>query len=225
MPYEYELIFQLFTEDYIDLETTYSELLANCEYKPKLNFQGQKECYDLSHYEEISSILKQRHSIALAPLKRTEAIREDKKREEKIIENKNILMSEAIASNEIHGNETYFKITKAFYMHFCNQSESLRGKGRISKALTSAKFDSWYEVSRKLIEVDKNTLGELRDVHDFLTYKDEDKQKDFWNDTVSSLSGIRKNFDKLLKDAKKLKPSIPKKQVYKGPLSNINRNQ
>jgi hypothetical protein len=84
MPYEYSVIFQLVTDDYLNLESEYCELFAKYEYKPKLNFQGQKECYSISFLSEIKAILEQRHSIAIAPLKRSEAIREDKRKEDEI---------------------------------------------------------------------------------------------------------------------------------------------
>lgn len=86
MPYEYMVIFQVFTDDYLSLESEYCELFAKYQYYPKLNFQGQKECYDIAFFNEITSILEQRHNIAIAPLKRSEAIREEKRRrDEKII--------------------------------------------------------------------------------------------------------------------------------------------
>jgi len=78
MPYEYSVIFQLLTDDYLKFESEYCELFAKYEYRPKLNFQGQKECYSILFLSEIKNILEQRHNIAIAPLKRNETIREEK---------------------------------------------------------------------------------------------------------------------------------------------------
>jgi hypothetical protein len=83
MPYEYKVIFQVLTNDYLTLESEYCELFAKYQYYPKLNFQGQKECYDIAFFSEITGILEQRHNIAIAPLKRSETIRGEKRREEK----------------------------------------------------------------------------------------------------------------------------------------------
>lgn len=90
MPYEYNLIFQLVTDDYLNLESEYCEVFAKFNYVPKLSFQGQKECYSIAFFDEISGILEQRHSIALAPLKRSEAIREEKRRVKKSKEDESV---------------------------------------------------------------------------------------------------------------------------------------
>lgn len=83
--YEYKLVFHLFTDDFLDAEKTICETLANYEYKPKLNFAGQKECYLYDEYQHIESAFNNYFKFAQASLKRTEAIREDKSKEDKSI--------------------------------------------------------------------------------------------------------------------------------------------
>jgi hypothetical protein len=82
MPYEYELVWQLVTDDYIEIECEYCELFSKCEYKPRLSFQGQKECFNIESYQDIKGFLEKRHSVAVASLKRSQSIREEKIREE-----------------------------------------------------------------------------------------------------------------------------------------------
>lgn len=139
--------------------------------------------------------------------------------------NKNILLSEVSPSEvkNLELNESYHKVTKAFYDLFCKYSVKITGK--TNKRLREAKFLGWYEDTRLLIEIDKNTIDELRDVYNFLN----NSTNDFWISTISSMNGVRKNFDKLLVDAKKEKEKVAPKEkeklVYKGILSNVNRNQ
>lgn len=117
MPYEYMVIFQLLTDDYLSLESEYCELFAKYQYKPKLNFQGQKECYDMNFFDEITQVLSQRHSIAVAPLKRSEAIRGDERKEEKrksIEERKSEFYKLLSTHVSVYGKE----MVREFYDHW-----------------------------------------------------------------------------------------------------------
>ena len=88
MPYQYEVLFQHFSDDYIDLEDKLTEKFSDFSHIPKLNFQGQKECYSISYLEQIKKELEQLDSVAEPTLKRSEAIREEKKRVNKNREDK-----------------------------------------------------------------------------------------------------------------------------------------
>lgn len=81
--YEYKLVFQYFTDEYIDAENAICENLFDCEYKPKLNFAGQKECYLYSSSKQIERVFNDYFKFAKASLKRNESIREEEKREDK----------------------------------------------------------------------------------------------------------------------------------------------
>lgn len=198
MPYQYKVVFQLFTDQYIDLENQYCDILAKCEYTPKLNFSGQKECYKISEYDKISGFLKKNHGIALAPLKRNEAIREekireDKRREEKIKPTKLSLMSNANASDVSDLNKEYFEISKAFYELFKNNADKLDVKW---SHLDNAKADNFIQPIRMLIESDKRTIEDLRLVWKFL------QSDEFWMPNIQSSNKLRKNFDQLITKAK-----------------------
>lgn len=113
MPYQYEIIFQLFSDNYIQLENTIHNRLRVFEYKPKLNFQGQKECYLISKYDDINAVLIDLVGSALATLKRTEAIREEKIREDK--------------------SKNYIDFLYNLYPVRCPISKRALGKGKKSK--------------------------------------------------------------------------------------------
>lgn len=140
------------------------------------------------------------------------------------INNKKILLSEVSPSDakNLGLNESYLKVTQAFHKLFTEYSVKITGKQ--SNRLEKAKLTNWYETTRLTIEADKNTIDELRDVYNFLKFS----SNDFWISTISSVQGIRKNFDKLLVDAKKEKgkvaPKEKEKTTYKGILSSVNRN-
>lgn len=82
MPYEYELVLQILSDRSTDIENSLCDLLANFAYAPKLSFPGQKECYDISFFDEINDIIKSKTGFAIAKLKRNESIRREEKREE-----------------------------------------------------------------------------------------------------------------------------------------------
>ncbi len=82
MPYEYELVLQILSDQSTIIENSLCIELAKFAYAPKLSFPGQKECYSMSFLNEISDIIKSKTGFAIAKLKRNEAIREENKREE-----------------------------------------------------------------------------------------------------------------------------------------------
>lgn len=136
---------------------------------------------------------------------------------------KEVLLNRSITSLKQEGREEiYVLIVDSFHKHFCAQSEKIKGKGRISKNLRDAKFHTWYDDARLIVTSDQNTLDEIRQVYNFLALKDNNERTKFWNEAISSMSGVRKHFEKLLIDAKKVKsdPKLQpeKKQVYTGPL-------
>lgn len=83
MPYEYEMVLQVITDQSTAIENSLIEELAKFAYTPKLSFPGQKECFDISFFDEINDIIKSKTGFAIAKLKRNETIRVDKIIEEK----------------------------------------------------------------------------------------------------------------------------------------------
>lgn len=76
--YQYKVVFQIFTDKFIEAEKELCELLRNYEYKPLLNFAGQKECYIYSENQAIESIINKYFNFTKASLLRNDTIREDK---------------------------------------------------------------------------------------------------------------------------------------------------
>ena len=86
--YEYKVLLQSFSNDFIFAEKNICEKLIDYEYNPKLNFAGQKECYKYSDKQLVIDIFVNFFNFADSNLLRNDAIREDKIIEDKIIEDK-----------------------------------------------------------------------------------------------------------------------------------------
>jgi hypothetical protein len=84
--YQYKVVFQIFTDDFVKAEKEICELLKDCEYKPLLNFAGQKECFLYSKNQLIEHTLNSYFNFAKATLIRNDAIREEEIRENEIRE-------------------------------------------------------------------------------------------------------------------------------------------
>jgi hypothetical protein len=84
------------------------------------------------------------------------------------------------------------KIIKSFHELFCEVRKN--GDFEIkNKTLLGQKVVSWREDLEKIMRIDKKSKEDLLEVYKFLkTGRD-----DFWRNTVSSLSGIRRNWDKI----------------------------
>lgn len=100
MPYEYEMVLQILSDQSTSIENSLCNELAKFAYHPRLSFPGQKECYDISFFDEINDIIKSKTGIAIAKLKRNEAIREEKKREDKRKEEKTSVVADKSATPE-----------------------------------------------------------------------------------------------------------------------------
>lgn len=113
------------------------------------------------------------------------------------------------------------KIIKNFHSLFCD-FRAKPGKPFTHKILNDSKMGEWAKELDAIMRIDKKTREDLLEVYDFLK-KGEDK---FWRETISSLSGIRKHYDKIVdkmnaeKEKKKIKPQEAKEGVFQG---NINR--
>lgn len=117
IPYEYETLFQLSTEDHLLLESACCDGLRQYLYRPKQEFPGYLECYDIAVLSELSNILKQRTGFALASLKPRNAIRGEEKREDKMIEEKKVNGASYAATIEERGKIFYGKL-KPFLEEF-----------------------------------------------------------------------------------------------------------
>jgi len=84
------------------------------------------------------------------------------------------------------------KIIKKFHNLFCD----IRKNGDFelkNKTLLGQTVDSWKVDLDKIMRIDKRTKEDLWKVYKFL----KEGQDDFWRNTISSLSGIRKHWDKI----------------------------
>lgn len=87
LPYEWELIYQFHSEDYLDLEIDFKELFLDSMYIPKHKFDGSRECIDSSNQTEIYAFFDglgavQIQSTSKAQTIIEEDIRLEKKKEE-----------------------------------------------------------------------------------------------------------------------------------------------
>ena len=82
----YEIIFQYFTENYIEMENILCDLLRDFSYTPKTLLFGKKECFNINCLESIKANLKNCFSIDLAINIQSNANkrRGEKRRKEKI---------------------------------------------------------------------------------------------------------------------------------------------
>jgi len=55
MPYDYSILKQYFTVDYIELERFLSNKLSDHSYLPKINFGGSNECYDIQSFNILNN--------------------------------------------------------------------------------------------------------------------------------------------------------------------------
>jgi hypothetical protein len=82
MPYKYDIIFQLLTDDYLSIESECCDKLRQYSYVAKEIFPGYLECFKTACIDDLSDIMKRRNSFALATPKLRNAIREENRREE-----------------------------------------------------------------------------------------------------------------------------------------------
>lgn len=71
-------------------------------------------------------------------------------------------------------------------------------EGLATEKLDRAKLSLWTSDARKLVELDKRTDEQLK-----IVWKHVKNDTEFWRSTVSSISGVRNNFDKIFLAAKK----------------------
>ena len=100
---------------------------------------------------------------------------------------KNILLSEINSDEYPNLNNEYIEITKEFQKLFRN---NLIEAGAKTTTIDKAK-GTWIDDIRLIIETDKYTLDDLRQVYKFL------QKDDFWKSNILSTSKLRKQMDKL----------------------------
>lgn len=123
--------------------------------------------------------------------KNAEKTRTDTNKNVKNVKNvNNILLSELKDSD--FENSLYFEVTLSFWELFKN---NLTEKNISTSRLEKAK-GGWVNHVRLLIEQDKYTLEDLRDVFKFL------KVDNFWKQNILSTSKLREKFEQLLLKAR-----------------------
>lgn len=103
---------------------------------------------------------------------------------------KTVLLSEL--KNSDFDNPLYFEITVSFYELF---KKNLKDAGVSTIRIEKSK-GIWIDSIRLLIENDKYTIEDLRDVFKFLQIND------FWKQNILSTLNLREKFDKLLLKAR-----------------------
>lgn len=117
----------------------------------------------------------------------TSETRTDINKNDKNIKNyKNILLSEL--KNSDFENPLYYELTISFYELFKKNLQELN----ISTSKLEKSKGSWIEHIRLLIENDKRTVEELREVFTFL------RNDSFWKQNILSTSKLREKFETLL---------------------------
>lgn len=87
----------------------------------------------------------------------------------------------------------YYEIAKAFWDLFYHNLTSINGR---VQNLDNAKFGKWVTPIRLMIESDKVTTEQLREIWQFL------KKSEFWKDKVQSTQKLRQKFETLYNQLK-----------------------
>lgn len=109
--------------------------------------------------------------------------------------NDNILMSDVDESTLDDSTRSYFKIAHSFWSLIRKNLESLNLG---TTTIDGAKFDTWVDPIRLLVERDKRSLEEIREVYAFI------RDDEFWIKQIRSTEKLRKKkdgepyFDKML---------------------------
>jgi len=84
IPYNYTILFQFSTDEYLDLESLCNDAFyPKYGYKPEKEFIGYLECFNMSVFNELNGFIKHRTGNAIAMPKQRNARREEEKRVEK----------------------------------------------------------------------------------------------------------------------------------------------
>lgn len=174
-------------------------LITVCNYdyyqNPK-NYQRTKERTDESTMEEPIT---------------NQPISDNNKKEEELKNEKKIL-SQVDKSTLDATSQSYFEVALSFWQLIRNHLLSIK----MSTALIDeAEFDTWVDPIRLLIENDKHTLDELREIFKFL------RDDEFWIMQIRSTAKLRKKdkngqkyFDTLLTIARNEKNRKPRKNGF-----------
>ena len=134
-------------------------------------------------YQEKEQLIEQQKDNR----KTTERQQKDTNKNNKNNKNvKNILLSEL--KNSDFENPLYYELTISFYELFKKNLQELN----ISTSKLEKSKGSWIEHIRLLIENDKRTVEELREVFTFL------RNDSFWKQNILSTSKLREKFETLL---------------------------
>jgi len=227
--YEYQVVFQYLTDEYLVAENDICEQLrtvANCEYLPKLTFAGSKECFKVSDYKEIEDVFNDYFKFAQASIKRNEPIREEKRREEK--KNKSLLSEIKISDDKkfflindlkIDATENeveYFTIAEKFRKLFI---KNLKEKKSPVTHQEKATFKSYVSPIRLMIENKEANIEQLREAYNFLNSID----GEFWKSNILSTASLRKQIATLI--IKKNMVKVPQNKKEENIPDHKKRNQ
>lgn len=151
IPYEYDVLFQFCTNDNLDLESFCSDsLYSKYAYKPKEDFTGYLECYNMSVFDELSSIIKHRTGSAIAMPKQRNAIRGEERREK---ERKEVIVVTSVPTVQDKSSD-FYKLLVPFVEKYGKDTvrefyEYWTEKSKTGKRLRF-EDEKFFDVSRRL---------------------------------------------------------------------------
>lgn len=161
--------------------------------------------------EDANALPTQSDSNAIKENKLNENINEDIEVDilEEDDKDSKLLLKKVNPSSDLANNE-YYKVAEAFRRLFIKNREEQGIKSHAN--LEKAKYYDWVDEIRLMIEKDKFTIDQLRNIYDFLDGNTE--QAIFWKPNIQSIDKLRSQFDKLIfaMNKDKQKQKIIKKQ-------------
>jgi hypothetical protein len=119
----------------------------------------------------------------------------------------NILMSSLNRHDVPENLRHYFDIAQGFYLMFV---KNLKDRGvKSTQFEAGAKFKTWVDPIRLMVEKKEATLEDLRAIFTYLS------EKNFWSDTINSTAAIRKHLTRLMKEIMKKPPQNLKSEQEK----------
>lgn len=110
------------------------------------------------------------------------------------------------------------KVVKQYHSLFCQLNTPIGGKLK-DKTLLKANMSSWVKDLGLMIKTDKRDREELLQIYQHL----KSSRDRFWANTVSSMSGVRKNFDEIMKKVR-AENNQPKSNTQQEPIK-IKKNE
>jgi len=156
LPYKYDVLIQFFSYEYIKIESELNDLLINEKYLPKINFNGENECFTIKSLDKISSFNSKYKIIEICDRMKIicerNAIKERKGKERKEKKNKEVIYPSSLEVSNYFSENGYKKEVgiKAFnYYSIAEWKDSKGNKVRNWKQKMQA---VWFKDENKIID-------------------------------------------------------------------------